>query len=86
MGFTVVSEESTSHGNIDMVLRKDNLVLICEFKYSLKTSLEKLASIAIKQIKDKEYYKSHINKNVILLGIAFGDRKCKSIIEKLLKH
>ena len=40
-----------------MVLRRDNLVLICEFKYSLKTPLEKLALIAIKQIKDKEYYK-----------------------------
>jgi len=83
MGFSVTGEESTSHGSLDMVLKRDNLVVICEFKYSLKTPLDDLALEAINQIKKYEYYKPYLNKNVVLIGIAFGDRKCKSMIEKL---
>ena len=83
MGFSVTGEESTSNRSLDMVLKRDNLVVICEFKYSLKTPLNNLAIKAIKQIKKYEYYKPYLNKNVILIGIGFGDRKCKSIIEKL---
>ena len=83
MGFSVTGEESTHQRNLDMVLKKDKLVVICEFKYDLKTPLKDLALEAINQIKKYEYYKPYLNKNVILLGIGFGDRKCKSIIEKL---
>ena len=43
MGFSVTGEESTHQRNLDMVLKKDKLVVICEFKYDLKTPLKDLA-------------------------------------------
>ena len=38
---------------------------------------------AIDQIKDPEYYKPYLDYEVVLLGVAFGDRVVESHIEPL---
>ena len=83
MGFFALGEIPSSKGTVDVVLKKDNLLIVCELKYSLDEPLKDLATDAIKQIKNKEYYKPYLNYDVILLGIAFGERKAKSLIEPL---
>jgi len=83
MGFFVIGKNQSSKGYADMVLKKDNLIVVCEFKYGLDKSLENLAIEAINQIKDKKYHEQYLDYNVALLGVAFGDREVKSIIEDL---
>jgi len=83
MGFLPIGEVSTSTGRMDMLLIRDNLVLVCEFKHSEDEPLEDLAYEAINQIKDRKYYKPYLDYKVILLGVGFGNRKAKSIIEEL---
>jgi len=83
MGFFTVGEKPSSYGTADIVLKKDNLIIICELKYSEKKALKELAIKAVKQIKDNEYYKPYLNYEVVLLGIAFGDREVKTHIETI---
>ncbi|MCL2115898.1 MAG: ATP-binding protein [Methanobrevibacter sp.] len=83
MGFFVVGETPFSRGTPDIILKKDNLVVVCELKYSQTEDLNDLAIKAIDQIKKKEYYKPYLNYNVVLLGIAFGNREAKSLLESL---
>lgn len=66
-GIEAQSEYSTSDGRIDMVLRVQNSIYVIEIKFN------KNAALALKQIKDRAYYKPfmHTNKQMILLGISF---------------
>ncbi|MDR1820095.1 MAG: AAA family ATPase [Methanobrevibacter sp.] len=83
MGFFVIGEIPTSDGYMDAVLKKDNLIIVCEIKYSLDKDLDKLAQDAISQIYDNNYYSPYTDCDVVLLGVAFGDREVKSIIKPL---
>ncbi|KZX15389.1 ATP-binding protein [Methanobrevibacter filiformis] len=83
MGFFIEGEVLTSKGRLDAVLKKGDLIIIIEIKYSLTESLDKLIDKAISQIKDKKYYSPYIDYNVVLLGVAFGDRSVKSHVESL---
>ncbi|MCL2116676.1 MAG: PD-(D/E)XK nuclease domain-containing protein, partial [Methanobrevibacter sp.] len=83
MGFFAIGERPNSKGTPDIIIKKDNLIVVCELKYNLNEPLEHLANEAIKQIKDNEYYKPYLNYDVVLLAIAFGDREAKSIMEPL---
>ncbi|GAA5818874.1 MAG: AAA family ATPase [Methanobrevibacter sp. CfCl-M3] len=83
MGFFVIGETPTSDGYMDAVLKKDNLIIVCEIKYSLDKDLNNLAQNAISQIYNNKYYSPYTDCDVVLLGVAFGDREVKSIIEPL---
>ena len=83
MGFFAIGETPNSKGIPDIVIKKDNLVVICELKYSDEEHLDDLVIEAINQIKDKKYYKPYLEYNVVLLGVAFGNREIKSHIESL---
>ena len=85
MGFFVLSEISSSSGTLDVILKKDNLIVVCELKYGLSEDLAILSKKAISQIKEKNYYSPYLEYDVILLGIGFGDREVKSLIEPLTK-
>ncbi|MDR2543992.1 MAG: ATP-binding protein [Methanobrevibacter sp.] len=79
LGLEIQGEISTSKGRMDALLKKNDLVVVIEIKYSLVKSLDKMIHEAMTQITDKEYYKPYIDKNVILLGVAIKDRdiSCK---------
>jgi hypothetical protein len=85
MGFFVVGEVPFFKGTPDIILKKDNLVVVCEMKYSPKKDLNDLATKAIKQIKDKDYYKPYLDYDVVLLGVAFGHREAKLLLEPVKK-
>ena len=84
MGFHVTGEVLISHGTLDVLLEKDNLLIVCEIKYSEKEDLEKLAIKAVNQIKDNEYYLPYLEHSVILLGVGFSNREIKARLEPLV--
>jgi Holliday junction resolvase-like predicted endonuclease len=74
-GFEVEGEVHTDKGRIDVVLRKDNSVIVVEIKYAKEKTTVKMIKEAIKQIRNIKYYEKYGSRNVSLLAIAFGDNK-----------
>ncbi len=77
-GYDVIIEDNTSKGRIDLsVIVNKEIVYIIEFKV-LNNKKEK--GKALKQIKEKEYYKKYLNyEKIYLVGIEI-DKKKKSVI------
>ena len=73
-GLNVIIEDNTSKGRIDMsVIVDKKLVYIIEFKV-LESKREK--GRALKQIKEKEYFKKYLNyEKIYLVGIEFDKVK-----------
>ena len=69
-GYSVIIEDNTSKGRIDLTIVVDKkIVYIIEFKV-LENEKEK--GKALKQIKEKEYFKKYLNyEKIYLLGIEF---------------
>jgi len=67
LGFSAYAESPTSDGSIDAVVEIDNWVYIFEFK------LDVSAEEAMKQIKEKDYYRKYImtGKRIVLIGANF---------------
>lgn len=65
LDFNIESEIETNKGRIDSVIETENYLHIIEFK-------QNDSSIAIDQIKKKEYYQKYFNtsKKIILVGVA----------------
>ncbi len=85
MNIKMRTEELTSIGRIDGVLEFEKLIYIIEFKYGKKsTDLKKLLNKSIIQIKEMQYYQKFLdtNKKIILLGVAFADKKIDFIFEE----
>lgn len=70
-GFHIDSEVSVSTGRIDAVLIHENRVYVFEFK------LNDSADSAMRQIKEKQYYKKYQNqsKEIYLVGIGFSGKE-----------
>jgi len=77
-GFNVIIEDNTSKGRIDLtIIVNKSIIYIMEFKV-LKDEKEK--GKAIKQIKEKEYYKKYLNYDKIyIIGIEL-DKTKKQIV------
>ncbi len=77
-GYDVIIEDNTNKGRIDLsVIVNKKVVYIMEFKV-LNNKKEK--GKAIKQIKEKEYFKKYLNyEKIYIIGIEF-DKNKKSII------
>jgi Holliday junction resolvase-like predicted endonuclease len=85
IGLEIIGEIQSSKGTVDAILKKDDLIVVIEIKYSLKSSLKYMIEKALKQIKEKEYPKPYLDKNLILLAIAIKDRDVSCKIETLKK-
>ncbi|MDR0823065.1 MAG: AAA family ATPase [Endomicrobium sp.] len=83
LDFDIQGEAMTNLGRIDAVLRMSSLNIVAEFKFCIEESLDAMLDEAIKQIYDKRYYESYMNKPVILLGMAFSGSDLKCRFEKL---
>ncbi|MDR2545329.1 MAG: PD-(D/E)XK nuclease domain-containing protein [Methanobrevibacter sp.] len=83
--FRIDSEILTNIGRIDSVLKTEHFIAICEIKHDENLNHDTLIKGALNQIKDNEYYKKYLkrNKPIILLAIAFHNKKVKTAIEKL---
>ena len=77
-GYNVIIEDNTSKGRIDLTIVVDKkIVYIIEFKV-LENEKEK--GKALKQIKEKEYFKKYLNyEKIYLLGIEF-DKINKNLV------
>lgn len=71
IGAKIISEKATNIGRIDSVLETEKQIYLIEFK------INKSANLAIKQIKNNEYYSEYLaeNKTIHLLGISFSTTK-----------
>ncbi len=69
-GLNVITEDNTNKGRIDLsIIVNKKIVYIMEFKV-LNNKKEK--GKAIKQIKEKEYFKKYLNyEKIYLVGIEF---------------
>ncbi len=67
-----MAEDVTNIGRVDLTLIIADKIYIIEFKLN--------SNDALKQIKEKEYYKKYLNegKDIYLVGITF-DSKAKNI-------
>jgi len=71
LGFEIVSEDMTSKGRIDAVIRFTDIIYIIEFKFGFK---EDLSNVALKQIKDNKYADKFLieHKKVVGIGVSFS--------------
>lgn len=78
MGLTLIPEDRTNLGQIDLTIILRDKILIIEFKMLNNNNAEN----ALKQIKDKKYYEKYLdqNKPIYLIGMVF-DGKTKNICE-----
>ncbi len=72
LGIDLIAEDVNSYGRIDLTLLLEDKIYIIEFKVD--------SNEALKQIKEKGYFKKYLNKNkkIYLVGITF-DSKTKNI-------
>ena len=80
LGYYVENEVSTSKGRIDSVVFSKENIYILEFK------INDSAQNALKQIREKEYFKKYLDKNkpIFLVGIALKNKEIENILlEKL---
>ena len=76
LGCYIEAEVSVNCGRIDAVVKTKTYIYLIEFK--IKESAEQ----AIQQIKDKNYYQAYLeeNKQLLLMGVLFEDKKVKEMI------
>ena len=67
LGISIIAESKTNNGRIDAVATNDDFVFVFEFK------LNKSDVIALRQIKDRDYYRRYMNsgKKIFLVGVNF---------------
>ncbi|MDR0911083.1 MAG: ATP-binding protein [Methanobrevibacter sp.] len=83
LGFEIDQEIMTIKGRLDGILKRDDLIVIMEFKFSKTKSFDYMIKDAFNQIIKKEYYKPYQNKKVILLALAFKPRDVKCELKTL---
>ncbi len=78
LGYKMQAEVRTSKGRIDAVLEYNNAVFLFEFK------VNKTPEIALKQIKDREYFQKYLqpNKEIYLLGVNCYEKEIKEILHE----
>ncbi|MDR2544617.1 MAG: ATP-binding protein [Methanobrevibacter sp.] len=81
IGFDVQGEVIQLKGRADLVLVKDDYVIVMELKYSETKSLDLMLDEALNQIRENEYYKPYQDKKIIFVGIAFKDKDIGSKLE-----
>ncbi len=68
LGFTIIPEDLTSKGRIDMTLISEDSVFIFEFK-----TVATPTGAALQQIRTKQYYQKYLSHGrIYLVGIEFG--------------
>ena len=79
LGFDIEAEIMTLKGRLDALLKHKDFVLIIEFKFNEKKSLETMLNEGENQIIENGYYKPYQNKNIKILTVALQPRsiKCK---------
>ncbi|BDC98867.1 ATP-binding protein [Persicobacter psychrovividus] len=77
LGLKCKTEESTSHGRIDMVMESPTHIYVIEFKLNAPKPTEGKQGEAIVQIHEKKYYAPYLNddRKIVLIGMHFNEEK-----------
>jgi hypothetical protein len=73
----------TNVGRIDAVWHQQGLTVVAEIKYSADKDVDSLLDGAMTQIRDRRYYEKYLDREVVLLGIAFAGKEIKCRIEEI---
>jgi Holliday junction resolvase-like predicted endonuclease len=73
--YEVEGEVHTNKGRIDVVLRKEEKVIVVEIKYGKDKHINKMLKEAMVQIRGNKYYEKYISTNPTLLAIVFSENK-----------
>ncbi|MDR0913352.1 MAG: ATP-binding protein [Methanobrevibacter sp.] len=82
-GFNIQGEPSSHKGEVDFILKNNDLIANIEVKSNDKNSYEYMIKEAMKQIHEKKYYQPYLNKKVILIAVAIKNREVKCKMEVL---
>jgi len=78
-GFTIIPEDFTNKGRMDMSIKTDESVFIFECKIHTEhsRSMKTQSGNALQQIKDRKYYEKYQadNKQIFLIGIEFDEKE-----------
>ncbi|MDR3124764.1 MAG: ATP-binding protein [Endomicrobium sp.] len=77
VGYEVEGEVHTDKGRADVVLRKEEKVIVVEIKYVKEkgSDIESKVKEAMEQIRERKYYEKYMRSNPTLLGIVFNENK-----------
>jgi hypothetical protein len=83
LGFDIQGEVMTNIGRIDAVWHQPNLAVVVEIKYGVKKKADRLLKEAMAQIRNRRYYEAYLDREVLLLGIAFTGKEVKCKMEEV---
>ncbi|MDR3366071.1 MAG: ATP-binding protein [Prevotellaceae bacterium] len=83
LGFDIHGEVLTNIGRIDAVWRQSELTVVAEVKYHAEKSIESLLGEAMSQICDRKYYEAYLDREVMLMAVAFAGKEVKCSLKKV---
>jgi hypothetical protein len=81
LGFDIHGQVMTNIGRIDAVWHQPSLTVVAEIKYSDSKDVDHLLNEAMTQIADRRYYEKYLDRQVLLLGIAFTGKDVKCCMQ-----
>jgi hypothetical protein len=82
LGFDIQGEIMTNIGRIDAVWHQPGLTVVAELKYHSDKEPDSLLNDALAQIRECRYYEPYLDREVLLMGLAFTGKEIKCRMEK----
>jgi hypothetical protein len=83
LGFDIQGEVMTNIGRIDAVWHQPGLTVVAEIKYSAEKDIDSLLDDAMTQIRDRRYYEKYLDRNILLMAVAFAGEELKCSMEEV---
>jgi 23S rRNA pseudouridine1911/1915/1917 synthase len=86
LGFDIKKETLTNLDRVDAVLRQSGVTIVAEIKYHYRKKPDVLIDEAMRQIHDRRYYETYLDRQVMLIAIAWTGKtlKCKTEISEVM--
>ncbi|MDR2087061.1 MAG: PD-(D/E)XK nuclease domain-containing protein, partial [Dysgonamonadaceae bacterium] len=84
LGFDIQGEVLTNIGRIDAVWRQSELTVVAEIKYHAEKSIDVLLNEAMTQICNRKYYEAYLDREVMLMAVAFAGKEVKCNLKKVV--
>jgi hypothetical protein len=83
LGFDIHGQIMTNIGRIDAVWHQPGLTVVAEIKYGAGKDTDSLLNEAMTQIRDRRYYEKYLDREVLLLAVAFTGKEVKCGMEEM---
>jgi hypothetical protein len=81
LGFDIQGQIQTNIGRIDAVWHQPGLTVVAEIKYGVGKETDSLLNEALTQIRDRRYYEKYLDREVLLLAVAFTGKEVRCEME-----